>query len=44
MEIIFHKYFAGIKMYGNCNDTCFDSINEVFICLVTSVMRYCLKA
>jgi len=26
------------------DDTFFDSINEVFICLVTSAMRHCLKA
>ncbi|KAF8444338.1 hypothetical protein BGX38DRAFT_1260974 [Terfezia claveryi] len=43
-EIIFHKYFSNMKMCGNSDDTFFDSINEVFICLVTSAMRHCLKA
>ncbi|KAF8422900.1 hypothetical protein EV426DRAFT_151422 [Tirmania nivea] len=43
-EIIFRKYFARIKMQGNFDDSFFDSINEVFICLVTSAMRHCLKA
>lgn len=31
-------------MRGNIDDTFFDSINEVFICLVCSAMRHCLKA
>jgi hypothetical protein len=31
-------------MRGHFDDTFFDSINEVFICLVTSAMRHCLKA
>ncbi|KAF8420290.1 hypothetical protein BGX38DRAFT_1280236 [Terfezia claveryi] len=31
-------------MRRNSDDTFFDSINEVFICLVTSAMRHCLKA
>ncbi|KAF8455731.1 hypothetical protein BGX38DRAFT_1257986 [Terfezia claveryi] len=43
-EIIFRKYFSNMKMRGNSDDTFFDSINEVFICLVTSAMRHCLKA
>ncbi|KAF8432799.1 hypothetical protein BGX38DRAFT_1146327 [Terfezia claveryi] len=43
-EIIFHKYFSNIKIYRNSDDTFFDSINEVFIYLVTSAMRHCLKA
>ncbi|KAF8417017.1 hypothetical protein BGX38DRAFT_1280801 [Terfezia claveryi] len=43
-DVIFHKYFASVKMRGNFNETFFDSINEVFICLVTSAMRHCLKA
>ena len=42
-EVIFRKYFATRKMRGNKDITFFDSINEVFICLVASVMRYCLK-
>jgi len=44
MEIIFRKYFAGVKMRGHFDDTFFDSINEVFICLVTSAMRHSVKA
>jgi hypothetical protein len=43
-ELIFRKYFAGRKMRGNTDDTFFDSINEVFICLVASALRHCLKA
>ncbi|KAF8433171.1 hypothetical protein BGX38DRAFT_1146201 [Terfezia claveryi] len=43
-EIIFRKYFVTIKMRGNFDATFFDSINEVFICLVASAMRHCLKA
>ncbi|KAF8435239.1 hypothetical protein BGX38DRAFT_1262674 [Terfezia claveryi] len=43
-EIIFRKYFSNMKMRGNSDDTFFDSINEVFICLVTSAMHHCLKA
>ena len=31
-------------MRGNFDDTFFDQINEVFICLVVSAMRHCLKA
>ncbi|KAF8416049.1 hypothetical protein BGX38DRAFT_1147651 [Terfezia claveryi] len=31
-------------MRGNFDETFFDSINKVFICLVTSVMRHCLKS
>ncbi|RPB20033.1 hypothetical protein L211DRAFT_764361, partial [Terfezia boudieri ATCC MYA-4762] len=42
-EIIFRKYFATIKMWGHADDHFFDSINEVFICLVISTMRHCLK-
>ena len=42
-EIIYHKYFAGIKMRGNFDDTFFDSINKVFICFVTTAMHHCLK-
>jgi len=30
-------------MMGHFDDTFFDSINEVFICLVTSAIRYCLQ-
>ena len=44
MEIIFPKYFDEVKMRCNFDDIFFDSINEVFICLVTSAMRHCLKA
>ncbi|RPB17874.1 hypothetical protein L211DRAFT_854692, partial [Terfezia boudieri ATCC MYA-4762] len=43
-EIIFRKYFATLKMRGNFDDTFFESINEVFICLVSSAMRHCLKS
>ncbi|KAF8436739.1 hypothetical protein BGX38DRAFT_1145356 [Terfezia claveryi] len=43
-EIIFCKYFSTLKQQGNCNESFFDAINEVFICLVTSAMRHCLKA
>ncbi|KAF8458607.1 hypothetical protein BGX38DRAFT_1264868 [Terfezia claveryi] len=43
-EIIFRKYFSNMKMRGNSDDTFFDSINKVFICLVTSAMHHCLKA
>ncbi|KAF8415920.1 hypothetical protein EV426DRAFT_706044 [Tirmania nivea] len=43
MEVIFRKYFSRIKMQGNFDNSFFDSINEVFICLVTSAMRHCLK-
>ena len=35
-EIIFRKYFASLKMCGNTDDTFFDSINKVFIYLMTS--------
>ncbi|KAF8416449.1 hypothetical protein EV426DRAFT_705920 [Tirmania nivea] len=42
-EVIFRKYFSGTKMRGNFDDAFFNSINEVFICLVTSAMRHCLK-
>ncbi|RPB27431.1 hypothetical protein L211DRAFT_803068 [Terfezia boudieri ATCC MYA-4762] len=42
--IIFRKYLAGIKVEGDFDDTFFDSMNEVFICLVTSAMCHCLKA
>jgi len=31
-------------MRGHFDDTIFDLINEVVICLVTSTMRHCLKA
>jgi len=31
-------------MRGHFDNTFFDSINEVFICLVTSAIRHCLKA
>jgi hypothetical protein len=31
-------------MRGHFDDNFFDSINEVFICLVCSAMRHCLKA
>jgi len=31
-------------MRGYFDHTFFDSINEVFVCLVTSAMRHCLKA
>lgn len=44
IEIIFRKYFAGRKMRGNTDDTFFESINPVFICLVASALRHCLKA
>ncbi|KAF8415578.1 hypothetical protein BGX38DRAFT_1281248 [Terfezia claveryi] len=43
-EIIFRKYFSTLKQRGNCDESFFDAINEVFICLVTSAMRHCLKA
>ncbi|KAF8415390.1 hypothetical protein BGX38DRAFT_1281347 [Terfezia claveryi] len=43
-DVIFHKYFASVKMRGNFDETFFDSINEVFICLVTSAMHHCLKS
>ena len=43
-EIIFRKYFAGRKMRGNFDNSFFDSINEVFIYLVASAIRHCLKA
>ncbi|RPB20013.1 hypothetical protein L211DRAFT_852720 [Terfezia boudieri ATCC MYA-4762] len=43
-ENIFRKYLANIKMRGNYDENFFDSINEVFICLVTSAMCHCLKA
>ncbi|RPB18247.1 hypothetical protein L211DRAFT_773186, partial [Terfezia boudieri ATCC MYA-4762] len=43
-EIIFRKYFANLKMRGNFDDTFFESINEVFICLVSSAIRHCLKS
>ena len=42
-DLIFRKYFATRKMRRNKDSTFFDSINEVFICLVASVMRHCLK-
>ncbi|RPB18379.1 hypothetical protein L211DRAFT_854186 [Terfezia boudieri ATCC MYA-4762] len=41
-EIIFCKYYVTIKMWGYTDDHFFDSINEVFICLVTSAMCHCL--
>ncbi|KAF8425421.1 hypothetical protein BGX38DRAFT_1147170 [Terfezia claveryi] len=44
MDVIFRKYFASVKIRGNFDETFFDSINEVFICLVTSAMRHCLKS
>ena len=43
-ELTFRKYFVGAKMSGNVDECFFDSINEVFICLVVSTMRHCLKA
>ena len=43
-EIIFKKYFAHSKMRRYYDDKFFDSINKVFVCLVTSAMRHCLKA
>ncbi|KAF8433154.1 hypothetical protein BGX38DRAFT_1276210 [Terfezia claveryi] len=43
-DVIFCKYFASVKMHRNFDETFFDSINEVFICLVTSAMRPCLKS
>ncbi|KAF8415964.1 hypothetical protein BGX38DRAFT_1314649 [Terfezia claveryi] len=43
-EIIFRKYFSTLKQRGNCDESFFDAINEVCICLVTSAMRHCLKA
>ncbi|RPB18856.1 hypothetical protein L211DRAFT_853735 [Terfezia boudieri ATCC MYA-4762] len=43
MEVIFRKYFASVKMRGNFDSSFFDSINEVFICLVACAMRHCLK-
>lgn len=42
-EIIYRKYFASPKMRGNVDDTFFESINEVFICLVAAAIRHCLK-
>ena len=42
--IIFGKYFAGNKMRGHTDDRFFDSINEVFFCLVASAIRHVLKA
>jgi len=41
-EIIFRKYFAGIKMRGHADEGFFEAINEVFICLVASAIRHCL--
>ncbi|KAF8428822.1 hypothetical protein BGX38DRAFT_1146991 [Terfezia claveryi] len=43
-DVIFCKYFASVKMHGNFDETSFNSINKVFICLVTSAMRHCLKS
>ncbi|RPB23599.1 hypothetical protein L211DRAFT_786559, partial [Terfezia boudieri ATCC MYA-4762] len=43
MEVIFRKYFASVKMWGNFNPSFFDSINKVFICLVACAMHHCLK-
>ncbi|RPB23550.1 hypothetical protein L211DRAFT_849818 [Terfezia boudieri ATCC MYA-4762] len=42
-EVIFRKYFASVKMWRNFNPSFFDSINEVFICLVAYAMCHCLK-
>ena len=39
MDLIFHKYFVGSKMRGNIDESFFESINEVLICLVETVMR-----
>jgi len=41
--MIFRKYFASMKGRGFVETHFFDSINEVFICLVASAMRHCLK-
>ena len=38
------KYFAGIKMRGNFDSEFFDNINEVFVCLVGTAIRHCLKS
>ena len=44
-DLIFRKYFAGPpKMRENIGESFFESLNEVFICLVVSAMRHCLKA
>ncbi|RPB18308.1 hypothetical protein L211DRAFT_854245 [Terfezia boudieri ATCC MYA-4762] len=42
-EVIFRKHFASVKMWGNFDPSFFDSINEVFICLVACVMYHCLQ-
>ena len=31
-------------MRGNIEETFFDTINEVFICLVVSTIQHCLKS
>jgi len=42
-DLIFRKYFAGPKMRENIDESLFESINEVFICLVMTAIQHCLK-
>jgi len=44
MDLILRKYLVGPKMRGNIDESFFESINKVFICLVVTAMRHCLKA
>ncbi|KAF8418457.1 hypothetical protein BGX38DRAFT_1280580 [Terfezia claveryi] len=40
----FLQIFLHSQAVGELDESFFDAINEVFICLVTSAMRHCLKA
>ena len=43
-EIIFRNYFSSLKTQTVYDKDFFQSINEVFICLVASALSHCLKA
>lgn len=43
VEVIYNKFFAGKKMRGYRDSKFHEKINGVFICLVSSALRHCLK-
>ena len=43
MRVIYAKYFFSKRMKGNRDPEFLERINGVFICLVATTIRHCLK-
>jgi len=43
VDVIFNKYYVGKKMRGYKDCEFHDKINGIFICLVATALRHCLK-